>query len=66
MVANAELPGCVRGGEVEEMRLQRAWPASSPPTPISPSAPCDVAQLEEEWKPRHLQPRCGHIPGNSL
>ena len=30
-----------------------------------PSAPRAARQLEEEWKAGHLQPRCGHIPGNT-
>jgi hypothetical protein len=25
-----------------------------------------VVQVEDEWKPQHLQPRCGHVAGNHL
>lgn len=28
------------------------------------STDCLSAKVEEAWKPVHLQPRCGHIPGN--
>lgn len=30
------------------------------------SSDCLSVRLEDEWRPNHGQPRCGHIPGQSL